>query len=737
MAENHQFERKPPQAAQTLKWFLLLAALTVSFYWKLLLTDQYVWFDHPDMAYLELPRLSFEAREIHAGRFPLWDPHIWMGQPFIGQTQPGPLFPLNLAFGKTSLRGGYPRFSWLNVYWALLHFLAAWFFFLLARDLSLSREAALGGACIFGFGGFIGSVAWLDVLNGAIWAPLILMFVLRAGRGRATWRDSALGGLFLGVAWLSGHHEMPILTSAAMGVTWLWLARRDRRLLAHAVFFFAIAILIAGAQLLPTIEFGRLSRRWIGLENTLGWKDKVPYLNHEFYSLTPRALLGVVIPKLGGFADTSVYIGWVAGAMAFTGAAFCWSQRIVRWAAALLAVSTIYSLGVFTPLNGVLYALFPLMDKARIPARGILLIHLAISILAAYGLDKLLAEKRPARRVGSILLWVGLAVLAGTLTSPLLVDGMHVLGAMAALAAAAVLAGWRRGALSRPVVAASLVSLILIELTGGAPSAWLNRHSKDAGKFTAPMTGNQDIAAYLKSADAGPTPRVAVDDNALGANFGDWHGVDMYQGYVAGVSENLTRHEMHLPRTQDLFGVTHWLGKDANREGQQLAFTGQSGLKLFRNPTVMPRVRTVHRTHTVSSDGELRIALQNPAIDLAQTAVFLGKAPALETCEGATAIRWQQETTDRWRIEAELPCRGLVVVSNTFYPGWEARVDGNPAPVIEAYGALQSVVVEKGKHVLELRFRPASVYKGAGMTLLGLALAAIACRRRVARKVRV
>ena len=40
----------------------VLLALTVAFYWKLTLTDQYIWFDHPDQSYLELPRMQFQAR---------------------------------------------------------------------------------------------------------------------------------------------------------------------------------------------------------------------------------------------------------------------------------------------------------------------------------------------------------------------------------------------------------------------------------------------------------------------------------------------------------------------------------------------------------------------------------------------------------------------------------------------------------------------------------------------------
>src|SRR5207248_2429855 len=85
----------------------LLLLLTVVFYWKLVLSHQYIWFDHPDMCYIELPRLQFQASEIHKRHFPLWDPNIWSGQPLLGQTQPGPVFPLNLLFYLLPLQDGY------------------------------------------------------------------------------------------------------------------------------------------------------------------------------------------------------------------------------------------------------------------------------------------------------------------------------------------------------------------------------------------------------------------------------------------------------------------------------------------------------------------------------------------------------------------------------------------------------------------------------------------------------
>ena len=65
---------------------VLLAALVILFHSKLMLTLEYVWFDHAEMVYLEIPRLPFQARQLHHGRFPLWGPSLRAGQPLIGQT---------------------------------------------------------------------------------------------------------------------------------------------------------------------------------------------------------------------------------------------------------------------------------------------------------------------------------------------------------------------------------------------------------------------------------------------------------------------------------------------------------------------------------------------------------------------------------------------------------------------------------------------------------------------------
>src|SRR5438105_2057673 len=63
---------------------------------------------------------------------------------------------------------------------------------------------------------------------------------------------------------------------------------------------------------------------------------------------------------------------------------------------------------------------------------------------------------------------------------------------------------------------------------------------------------------------------------------------------------------------------------------------------------------------------------------------------------------------------------GMVVLSDTFYPGWRARVDHKPAPIYEVNGAMRGVVVPAGSHTVTMRYRPVSVYLGAALTVAGI-----------------
>lgn len=73
-------------------------------------------------------------------------------------------------------------------------------------------------------------------------------------------------------------------------------------------------------------------------------------------------------------------------------------------------------------------------------------------------------------------------------------------------------------------------------------------------------------------------------------------------------------------------------------------------------------------------------------------------------------------------VRAALAEPGYLVLSDTYYPGWEAWVDGQPAAILRADLLFRAVALEAGEHVVEFRYRPASLRWGAGISLAALAV---------------
>ena len=192
-----------------LRMALVLFVVVAGFYWKLTLTKQFDWVWGPDVATQVLPWFTEQARFWGKGTIALWDPTMWAGQPFLGQAQPGTAYPLNWILFALPLHRGHIMWTVLQWYFVAIRLMAVGFCFWLCRDLGRSRVASLLAGVIFGLGGYIGTTSWPQMVNGAVWLPLVFLFMLRAVRTENVLGNAALSGMFLGVAWLSGHHQAP------------------------------------------------------------------------------------------------------------------------------------------------------------------------------------------------------------------------------------------------------------------------------------------------------------------------------------------------------------------------------------------------------------------------------------------------------------------------------------------------------------------------------------------------
>jgi len=656
-----------------------LLALTIGRFWKLTMSSRYTWLENPDQALQVRPWLDYQARELHAGRLPLWDPFQWGGQSLIGQVQPGLVNPLNWPLFAMPLRGGHIPLAVLHWYWVLIRFVAAAFCYWLCRDLGASGWASVLGASIFAFAGFIGASGTPQFLMSAVWIPVIVLFFARVFRLQRPLASAAWCGAALGAAFLGGHHNVPIYTTVLLGGLWLWFLAgrlRDRREWMAAALFAVTAALVAAVQVLPAVEYGRQALRWAGVPDALRWNDRIPYSVHAEYSLHARSVPGMVIPGLAVHANP--FVGIVALSLALAAVRFGWrADRTVRLLSAVALGGLLIALGADTPVHRVAYTILPMVEKARYPAMAVVLCQAGIAALAALGLDALIVAscRRHARWIAAF----GLSIFAiyGVLALLHRAPANHPVWIVAAvaLALAAVLC-WARGA------PAAVLALFLMESLAVPPPI---QPRDPPGSLLKPVADQAGIADFLHRQPG--WFRVDLDQSAVPYNFGDWHAIEQFGGYTASMPEAVQRILGH-PQTPRLFGVEYRVAPPPARPREVEVFRSPSGLVVYRDPVIGQPLWAV---------------------------------PA--SCGPPGSLRVVSRVAGEMVVEADLACPALVVAGDPWFTGWRAWVDGRRARIDKFEDVVRAVHVDAGRHRIEFRYRPGSVYWGAALSLLGLLLA--------------
>ena len=714
----------------------LLFLIVAAFYWKLTLTRQFDWIWGPDLANQVLPWFQVQAEQWHQHRFPLWDPYLWAGQPLLGQAQPGGAYPLNWILFLMPLHNGKIALGVLQWYFVVIHWMAAVFCYCLCRDLGRSRAASLIGGCIFTFSSYMATTGWPQMINGVVWAPLVFLFQLRALEGRRPLPSAVASGAFLGVSWLSGHHQVPIFLTLAWAAIWLFHIFRHGRphfALVKLAALGGVFMLLTGAlQILPALEYGRLALRWAGAADALHWNESVPYYVHARYALFPHGLLGIVFPALHDNANP--YVGIVAFALALLGIACCWRERWTPLFAALVLFSLVYALGPHSVFQGFLYAALPEVEKARVPSVAVFLSGLGIAVLASRAVDSLArgpVSPWPRRAVHASLVFglLTFAILFAVYAAHDLnatFDDAVLITAFSALLLAALLHAWRTGNLTRDQGATLALLLVLFELGNPAQAILADRSDKNLTAWLDRLRGNADIAEFLHRQPG--SFRIAIDDPDVPLDWSEWNGLATMKGMTASVTTNVAAGEFDNWQSRLLAGIRYTIARKPKLADDRDVFTAAGGLKVYESPTAFPLAWAVHRLAKVPNADAGRALVWGHLFELHDMAFSQETVPTLPSCAAAG------ETVSLHRLPAggadlavRLNCASVVVLSDTFYPGWKAAVDGRSTRIYEVDGYMRGVLVPSGAHTVALRYRPLGVYAGAALTLLGL-LGALAFR---------
>jgi hypothetical protein len=178
----------------------------------------------------------------------------------------------------------------------------------------------------------------------------------------------------------------------------------------------------------------------------------------------------------------------------------------------------------------------------------------------------------------------------------------------------------------------------------------------------------------------------------------------------------------------------------SHRAKYTLAYEGDATLVL-ENRDARPRVFLASRAVVVATDDWSLTRLYEQPVD-PRTTVLLerpdapgdGSVAALSVLDGAPIGRDERAEIVRYepdqavvRVQAQEP--RYLVVSDSYFPGWQAWVDGRPVDIERANYLFRAVLIPPGEHLVEWRYQPVSLLVGAVVSAGALVvMAALAAR---------
>jgi hypothetical protein len=501
---------------------------------------------------------------------------------------------------------------------------------------------------------------------------------------------------------------------------------------------FGVMALVAAVQALPAAEYGKLAKRWTAT-GALTWKDKVEYPEHQDSGLRPTDLLHLVMPGGSGLRSDP-FTGTVALSLAGLAVWSSFRRREVKMFLLLALAALLYALSRYDPLYGILYALGPMIEKSRAPIVSLSIFHFAVASLTALGANALVSGgATQCRAIAKVLLWFGavtfgiftlVTYLQPTVTS-VIVEGDPRPGmiGLVALLAAALYHAWFRGLLRRQWLLVFAALLLIIEQGNEVGWAWAHVRDVNHRALLNALYDTRDLAVYLRSVPG--EKRLEINDKDVPFSFGDWYQIPaahaMTASMLTATSELGGWWDDRLVR---MYGMNYAVSRAPTRGSQQERFTGKSGIKIWHMADTFPRAWTVHQTVVAPNDSAGRDMVRSPDLDLRKTAVMAKTQPSLAQCGGEDRVTGFYENPSQVWVNVEMACQGLLIVSDNWYPGWRAEVDGRAAEIWKVNTVIRGVVVNAGKHTVAMRYRPLSVYFGFAFTLVGLTAAIVLHRRR-------
>lgn len=655
------------------------------------------------------PAMSFVRASLATGQLPLWNPYTEFGMPFFAQSQWGMLSPVQVPFllpaSLYSIETAQTLVGMLKVA------VAGTGAYVFGRAMKLSVGASVFAGIVWMFGGY--TTGWLSMpaSSVAIFLPWICFGVEAALTGQRPWFASAGLATVLAASVAGGHPEVLLYT---MGAVLLYalvrvaqqrheLAGQWRMRLGALALAVVLALGISAVILLPAAE---LFFRSVDSE-----QRELLYSNMR---LGPENLLQIFDPDANGTRNergpdySALAAPWYAGvitALLALGAFASRDRRAVPFLAMLLAALVI---AMNAPPWQLLVEVFPVLGG--IPKWAPLLLWaFGLAMAGAVGADRL--EQLVRRRASPRRLAPAVAALA-------------------CLIAFLELYAW--GHDYNPRVPRDRVSVSPPPNADVLPHGGHAQRTAFLGRRTLPFLLPMGFEIPEVRSYGQPTR----EDYDL---FMRTVVTDLGNLYATDVGYAITAPRENALPVLSAANVGYAAYSNGNWRLRDFVPLRDGPLKVQRNLRVEPRAYVVN---DFLVEPDLHSAMRRVArkgFD-PRRQVVLDQAPAgIETTSSAQRTkRGPPGVITRYdnnlvEVDVESKQPGILVISDSIYPGWKAEIDGKASEMLRANGLFRAVAVTPGRHKVVFSYRPMSVLVAAAISLvavLATALLAFLGRRR-------
>ena len=764
----------------TWKYGFLLFFFGIAIFWKVVFTGEYSILTHPDSAQQTYPWIQYIAQTLHNGSFPFWDVYTDAGRPFGGEMQPGIFYPFNFLLGLVPLNAkGLIPVSVIEGFLILHCIIASYLLYLLGRQLGIRPFSSFVAALIFAYSGSIGmrAVGAASLFYASVWVPAVFLFYaksLQATKRSRLILHANLAGLSLALCLLAGHHQPVMYTSLAILAISLafWFSRSLRkaleshishvttvqkepvpapipatprpRILTVTTLIFLFAFAYGSTQLFVALEYAPEAYRWT--KSNLPATQRIPYSTAgSEYFFPPNGMVLTIFPYMSGRSGSEhhPYLGILALFFILCSVGEIRRSKLVggAWLLALFFIAL--SLGKYSPLHGLFYALIPGFDTGRVAARILLLAHIPLSLLAGFGCQAFFAPMVKASRAVKYRLFQIFAVFSVFMAAVVFMGYFYrvqvlykptsyaypFFACLLLLATTGLcLARFLPIPPKRHLLKAGVVILLLFDYHGFLNPQFKLKNDFDGKKNFYPKQyySRDDVVQFLQSQRG--LFRVDFEDETYPRNIGQVFNLETMHGR-SGVTKLKRFYDFitSAPRNRilDLLNVKYIVSKRVlpHRE----VFAGASA-RVYENSSFLPRVWSVNRVAKAKNLDEAFSRFENPSFDPRNEAILVGEldsflpspqsGPTISGSDDPKTLQFEQLSRNQFRVERKGASPALVVVSQIWYPGWTATVNGVSRPIKKTYGVLMGVFVDSGTSEVQFTYRPTYFYWALGLTIL-------------------